>query len=77
MGDIRRELREELTEYTCPNYAQTFQVQASAAVLSGTAQCPHCNQEVTAEGNISDAVKHTLESKITGKKLTLTGKKLT
>jgi DNA-directed RNA polymerase subunit RPC12/RpoP len=70
MGDIRRELREELAEYTCPNCAHKFQVQTSIAVLSGTTQCPHCSQEVAAEGNISDAVKHTLESKIKGKELT-------
>ena len=70
MGDLRRELREELTEYTCPNCAQKFQVQASVAVLSGTAQCPQCNHEFAAEGNISDAVKHTLESKTTGKEFT-------
>jgi transcription elongation factor Elf1 len=70
MGDLRRELREELAEYTCPNCAQKFQVQASVAVLSGTAQCPQCNHEFAAEGNISDAVKQTLESKTTGKEFT-------
>ncbi len=70
MGDLRKELREELTEYTCPNCAQKFQVQASVAVLSGTAQCPHCNHAFAAGGNISDAVKHTVESKIKGREVT-------
>ncbi len=70
MGDLRRELREELTEYTCPNCAHKFQVKTSVAVLSTTAQCPQCDHEFAAEGNVSDAVKHTLESKITGKEVT-------
>ena len=70
MGDLRRELREELTEYTCLNCAHNFQVKTSVAVLSGTAQCPQCNHEFAAEGNVSDAVKHTLESKIRGKEVT-------
>jgi predicted Zn finger-like uncharacterized protein len=70
MGDLRRELREEFTEYTCPNCAQKFQVQASVVVLSGTAQCPHCNHTFAAGGNISDAAKHALESKAKGREIT-------
>ena len=70
MGDLRRELREELTEYTCPQCAQKFQVQTSVAVLSGTAQCPHCDHAFAAGGNVSDAAKHALESKAKGREIT-------
>ena len=72
MGDYfrRSKLREELTEYTCPNCAQKFQVQARVAILSGDAQCPHCDHTFAAEANISDAAKHTLESKMKGGEVT-------
>ena len=34
MGDLRRELREELTEYTCPNCAHNFQVKKVSLFLA-------------------------------------------
>ncbi len=69
MGDLGKELREELLEYTCPQCAQKFRASTRVAVLSGTVQCPHCNHTFAAGGNISDSVKHILESKAKGKEI--------
>lgn len=69
MGDLGRELREELLEYTCPQCARKFRASARVAVLSGTARCPLCDHEFAAGGNVSDSVKDIVESKLKGKEI--------
>ena len=69
MGDLKRELREEFLEYTCPQCAHKFRASARVAVLSGTAQCPQCNHEFAAGGNVSDSAKHIVQRKVQGKEI--------
>jgi DNA-directed RNA polymerase subunit RPC12/RpoP len=69
MDNFKREVREELLEYTCPRCAQKFRASTSVAILSGTTQCPHCSHEFAAGGNVADEVKHLVESKVKGKEL--------
>ena len=69
MGDLKRELSEEFLEYTCPQCAHKFQASTRVALLSDTTQCPQCNHQFAPGGNVSDNVKHIVDSKLRGNEI--------